>query len=227
MASRQYPVVKESKPRARLSEDQAITIFQSKSSASSAVNLARVYGVSEKAVRDIWKGRTWSKETWHLDTSRPFQLKLTGRPKGCKDKKPRKKKEATICCEVLATTAGIPVLVLCQVGLQRTDLATHPLKLQPTESSGGVSQTHENQQTIRAMPGFNSCITTCAEDSIALHPSDPSASCTEDSVWTVTCSAACVSVDEQLHGWDEFWNASPITDPFHDDWAHYLRVIPC
>jgi hypothetical protein len=79
-------------PRARLSEAQVITIFQAKTTASAAVKVAAVYGVCEKAIRDIWKGRTWARVTWHLDTSRPLQLKQTGRPKGCRDRKPRKKR---------------------------------------------------------------------------------------------------------------------------------------
>ncbi len=48
--------------------------------------------VSEKTVRDIWTGRTWSRETWHLDTSRNLQLKQLGRPKGCRDSQPRKQR---------------------------------------------------------------------------------------------------------------------------------------
>ena len=81
------------KPRARLSEAQVILIFQAKdSSPTTATDIAKVYGVSEKAIRDIWKGRTWSRETWHLDTSRPLPLKLTGRPKGSRDQRPRTKR---------------------------------------------------------------------------------------------------------------------------------------
>ena len=48
--------------------------------------------MSEKAVRDIWTGRTWSKETCHLDESRPFPTKKMGRPLGRKDAQPRKPK---------------------------------------------------------------------------------------------------------------------------------------
>ena len=81
-----------SKPRARLSVVQVLTIFQAKDSASTAAKLGAVYGVSEKAVRDIWSGRTWSRETWNSDSSRPLQLKRVGRPIGCKDKQPRKKR---------------------------------------------------------------------------------------------------------------------------------------
>ena len=82
------------KTRAKLSVEQVIEIFQNKgtTATSSAAVVARQYGVSEKTVRDIWKGRTWCGETWHLDTSRVVQTKRIGRPKGCKDSKPRKPK---------------------------------------------------------------------------------------------------------------------------------------
>jgi hypothetical protein len=80
------------KPRARLTQDQAVEIFQMKSSAPSAVKIAVLYGVSEKTIRDIWTGRTWSRETCHLDTARTVVLKPVGRPKGRRDQKPRKKR---------------------------------------------------------------------------------------------------------------------------------------
>ncbi len=63
---------------------------------STAVYIARTYGVSEKTVRDIWKGRTWSKETWHLDTARIVSIKRPGRPKGCKDTRPRKTRSVRV-----------------------------------------------------------------------------------------------------------------------------------
>jgi hypothetical protein len=82
-----------SKPRARLTEDEVIQIFKLRldSPRPASTKLATLYHVSEKTVRDIWKGRTWSRETWHLDTSRTLQVKQTGRPKGCRDRQPRKK----------------------------------------------------------------------------------------------------------------------------------------
>ena len=85
------------KPRAILNEAQAVQIFQIKVAAnsfmrpcSSAVKIAVLFGISEKAVRDIWKGRTWGSETCHMDPTRPVLIrKDVGRPKGCKDSKPR------------------------------------------------------------------------------------------------------------------------------------------
>jgi hypothetical protein len=58
------------KPRAVLSRAEAIEIFLCKLAratahppAPSAAAVARAFDVSEKAVRDIWKGRTWANET--------------------------------------------------------------------------------------------------------------------------------------------------------------------
>ena len=40
-----------------------------------AVKIGSRYGVSEKAIRDIWKARTWAQATWHLDKSRAFRTR--------------------------------------------------------------------------------------------------------------------------------------------------------
>jgi hypothetical protein len=81
-----------SKPHARLTQEQAVAIFRVKASAPSAVKIAAYFGISEKTVRDIWTARTWSQETSHLDPTRTVELKQIGRPKGCRDSKPRKKR---------------------------------------------------------------------------------------------------------------------------------------
>jgi hypothetical protein len=91
------PSTSSSKPRAILSEAQAIEIFWMKHTAKSSmqpcpspVELALLFGVSEKAVRDIWKGRTWARATHFLDPTRPVLMKKQcGRPLGSKDSKPR------------------------------------------------------------------------------------------------------------------------------------------
>ena len=79
-----------SKSRAKLTESDALNIYYCKGSVTSAAAISKLYRVSEKAVRDIWTGRTWSRETWHLDESRPFPTKKMGRPLGRKDAQPRK-----------------------------------------------------------------------------------------------------------------------------------------
>mmetsp|Transcript_71287 Transcript_71287/g.190330 ORF Transcript_71287/g.190330 Transcript_71287/m.190330 type:complete len:161 (-) Transcript_71287:386-868(-) len=51
-----------SKPRDILSESKAMEILRFRGRIAPKVVGAR-YGVSEKAIRDIWNGRTWSKAT--------------------------------------------------------------------------------------------------------------------------------------------------------------------
>ena len=65
------------KRRAILSEAQAIQIFQIKLTADksmhkypSSVHIGSIFGISEKAVRDIWTGRSWARLTRHLDPRR-------------------------------------------------------------------------------------------------------------------------------------------------------------
>ena len=64
--------------RARLSSQMVMDIFAMKFSAHpdtgkrlTATSLSKVYGVSEKAIRDIWIGRTWHKETAALERGIP------------------------------------------------------------------------------------------------------------------------------------------------------------
>ena len=73
--------------RAILTVDQAIEVYKMKFEGSKqprASAIAEAFGVSEKAVRDIWKGRTWNRETMHLDPKRACMhqfLRLPGRPR--------------------------------------------------------------------------------------------------------------------------------------------------
>ena len=82
------------KPRARLAAVDAVEIFKVRRTGVQATNLANMYGVSEKAIRDIWTARTWARETWHLEPSRQMVLKQAGRPKGRTDSRPRPTKPA-------------------------------------------------------------------------------------------------------------------------------------
>ena len=106
-----HPQNESSKTRAKLTESDALNIYHCKGSVTSAAAIAKLYGVSEKAVRDIWTGRTWSKETWHLDESRPFPAKKMGRPLGRKDGQPRKPRsfrtipESQTTCDKLVHTS--------------------------------------------------------------------------------------------------------------------------
>ena len=83
----------ETKPtsRARITEADVLKIYSDKGSGLSASKICQQFGISEKAVRDIWKGRTWAREIARLDPSSSFLVKKLGRPIGSKDKIPRKK----------------------------------------------------------------------------------------------------------------------------------------
>ena len=90
------PSVQACKTRTILTLQQAIQIFEIKlvhqdsrtldSKCFTASAVARSFGVSEKAIRDIWRGRTWVRETMHLDpasaAAKAYRLRLPGRPRG-------------------------------------------------------------------------------------------------------------------------------------------------
>jgi hypothetical protein len=70
------------RPRAILNKEQAIEIFQIKLDADTrkspcppSVRVAVLFGISEKTVRDIWKGRSWARETYHFDQARQVPIK--------------------------------------------------------------------------------------------------------------------------------------------------------
>ena len=84
------------RPRIVLTSKIAREIFQLKATHdfgslhSASLRLASKYGVSSKAIRDIWNGRSWLEATydlWNVE-ERPAR-RVMGRPKGKKDSKPR------------------------------------------------------------------------------------------------------------------------------------------
>ena len=84
------------RPRNVLESHTAREIFHLKTTHNKASlhaasqRLASKYGVSSKAIRDIWKGRSWLDATydlWNVE-DRPAR-RIIGRPKGRKDSKPR------------------------------------------------------------------------------------------------------------------------------------------
>jgi hypothetical protein len=88
------------RPRVLLSEQEAQEIFKLQNNHgypslhSASVVFSKRYGVSPKAIRDIWTGRSWLEATFSLwnEAERPARRTI-GRPKGSKDSKPRKSKE--------------------------------------------------------------------------------------------------------------------------------------
>ncbi len=89
------------RPRASISRTEAreILIVKSKlrleGSHHASIRLAAKYRISSKAIRDIWKGRSWLDATFDLwsEEDRPPR-RVVGRPKGKKDSKPRVKAQA-------------------------------------------------------------------------------------------------------------------------------------
>ena len=112
--------------RAVLTREQARAIFVSKPSPSSSERchvgkLSKAYGVSPKTVRDIWAGRTWYRETYLLDQTKPASTerlyRKRGRPMGAKDVKPRSKKSDVeknqqLSSQIVRNVAALPVLTI-------------------------------------------------------------------------------------------------------------------
>jgi hypothetical protein len=99
---------KQSGSQKTLTAQQARDIFELKDMPSSvsmhamSVQVAKMYRVSSKAIRDIWTGRSWLDATYDLwDPSDRPERKMMGRPKGSRDKQPRKRKETMTTCPSL------------------------------------------------------------------------------------------------------------------------------
>ena len=179
------------KPRARLTQSQAIDIFKMKNSASSAVKIAVCYGVSEKAVRDIWKGRTWSTETCHLDTARKVVPKQVGRPKGCRDQKPRKRR--------------VDTLFRIRKAITGKRSASSFEQGQEIMMSWFARINYGNQESQSDYP--KDLIEECFSPFYVEKRDESPPSC-------------AARVDEQLSTWNEtLWINSRNPDPFRDDWV--------
>ena len=77
------------KTRTIITAEQAVQIFKIKltnqnslsKKKNNARKIAEAFGISDKAVRDIWSGRTWLRETMHLDPVR-IEMAASRRPPG-------------------------------------------------------------------------------------------------------------------------------------------------
>jgi hypothetical protein len=96
-----------SKSRSILTKSDAVCIFKKKNSISTASQLAILYGVSEKAIRDIWTGRTWSRETLHFDSTNEIKAKTLGRSRGIQDAKPRSRAQKNVLNYVARYNDGL------------------------------------------------------------------------------------------------------------------------
>ena len=132
---------KKPRHRAILTEQQAIEIFGFASShqiVSSAIAVARMYGVNERTVRDIWKQRTWTHATHPLEGSmRVESKKKAGRPKGSKDTKPRKQKQGPM----LSSGSGRKALVSIY---QNTRIPITPISVTSQVQTNPISGVYSN-----------------------------------------------------------------------------------
>ena len=180
------------KPHARLTQEQAVAIFKVRGSALLAVNIATCFGISEKTVRDIWTARTWSRETSHLDPTRTVEVKQIGRPKGCRDSKPRQKR------------------------VNSTRAVSHGDK--PCRSQKEV--VHGCCLTLQGPYGLSLSKVSPTDLKVDLLGVLDVSSSTGDSIeYRAPSTSRVDSVDDQLYNWgQEFWTSSQKNDPFCNDW---------
>ena len=210
------PSLKPVKPRAILNQEQAIQIFKSKDDLPSA-ELATIFHVSEKAVRDIWTGRTWSRETWHLDTSRTLQIKQPGRPKGSKDSQPRKRRARDSVAHLdesssFSIAAGLGGPAPLKVYAESLDRYQH----------GSDADHLSKQRCNHSQSAYEQLL---ADDYIEADTDGSSTWCRSDpsSAYNTERKPPSMrhrgSIDEQLHAWGAFWSRTRSADPFRGDWT--------
>ena len=205
------------KPRAVLTGMQAIQIFKLKpgtalsTKSATATALARMYGVSEKTVRDIWTRRTWSRETCHLDPTRLLPLKHPGRPKGCKDTKPRKPR--SVCKQAFDRRA------------KEVRGTLYPSHLEPAT---GAQSFDQPPTCPGSQDSFHAISSLATQDHVMDHDSIHAISATQDHVMDHGRRARddvrrqpepASSIDSQLHQWAQGCIAlQTLQDPFGNDW---------
>ncbi len=186
-----------------LRKDQVLEIFKRKvvgrvygtslHSQPDAKKVGKEFGVTPKAVRDIWTGRTWYRETLHLDPARPDAperlSKRVGRPKGSKDKKPRRPRESASTGSI--QNFGSPI--------SQPQFSTEPT-IQSIKSRIIVKESLRDVSTTEMQDGSDQSITASRSVRDTSSFSGPDACALENSK-----SYACV----------EF------LDPFHDDWIFW------
>ena len=219
------PSLQACKTRAVLTEAQAVEIFLikianddvPKRSRRSAAAVARQFGVSDKAVRDIWTGRTWFRELMHLDPARaamPERLKRPGRPRGRRDAQPTRKQDKCSSDSTSTSSASdgdghddaysgsspatTPLADMVCPDLQNIRIL--PIHLPPfipgdsgsipgTQHSSGCAQPTPRQQAADAQDGPQSL-----------------------------ASSGCFDAKETAAPLPE---SSSADDPFHDDWRFW------
>ena len=176
------------KQRARLTEADVISIFKIKLSCISATTICRSYGVSEKAIRDIWCGRTWAKETFHLDPSRALVLKQVGRPKGRRDSRPRQKR-------VLLQSITLNDSSITPLDADEETMLKPSPDFRDESKSLSIEDLKGRDLHSIAADHFETCWSKSANLRCCL-----------------------LTLDEQLYGWDGVRCELRNPDPFKSDW---------
>jgi hypothetical protein len=210
------------KTRKVLTTQDALAIFQTKSSISSATKVASFYGVSEKAIRDIWTGRTWAAQTWHLDKSRVLKIKPTGRPIGRRDTKPRKQRHSSktdperISKPAVASHSSI-VVEDSKIDNGRVSKATL------TQSAHIMCENGRFGVIFADQAGDGG---PCWRESSPQGTGFLVIDTTSSGSTTYRSSSRLKSVDEQLSDWELFWQSeNERPDPFALDWKQMHRSL--
>ena len=192
--------VKACKTRAILNETQALQIFQMKvlqnqthlCKTEYTQKIADIFGVSEKAVRDIWKGRTWRRETMHLEIGcigNALSMKLPGRPKGSKN-----------ACNVSKNTDS-NIKRTVNSSMSATCAAqTNDLQSSSTFENSGHESLNEQMSRNTTTPSVQSITLSAPEE------------------WTIPMPMLQFWGQEPAKPLPEPSNPD---DPFHDDWVHW------
>ena len=238
--------VRPSRPRSILTAEQVIEIFEYKKTRCSSVQyisgketiaLAKKYAVSEKAIRDIWTGRTWVQETAHLDASRPAPIERSsrrpGRPKGSKVVKSQSMKHlqrlasgkiVSSDCSADQSECKANILVNCSM---TSSASTTP------EGFGIFANTsRQDFQSCDVMPNIDDDlfyrVQGISTQSVTVVPKPAGQRIPYD----VPCCKRqyCFESDFVLQQGNlafqgaqgPVWTATNMDDPFHDDWAFWL-----
>jgi hypothetical protein len=218
------------KSRSSLQEKHVVEIFQHKirnSSASSlqahkisASSVAQMYGVSEKTIRDIWNGRTWKEETWHLDMTRPMCFKTQGRPKGSKDREPRKSKWTRVA-ESMSSRE-----IIGKSNLSRPSIKSPRVS---AISGSHICRTEKFLDDVSIQPTPVPCKGHVGEDDfVFFFGSQPRKAFPVDSSEYSKPKRLGAPpkyiIDDLLSQWSQYLSNAPrFQDPFERDWP-YLRV---
>jgi hypothetical protein len=200
-----------------LCRDQVVLIFKHKSagqvwsrnSKSNAAKLGEVFGVSPKTIRDIWVGRTWYRETFHLDPSRTDAHERlgrhVGRPKGAKDRRPRQRNN------LKAVGYDAQASIHESGGQGENDVLTnHALREMPDS----IAMTTCNNPTLPSSEQYG-VMPDAGQLQILNSICQPKQTLAQLLDKVEDFAAGTIDLAPDILEWGIF------SDPFHDDWAFW------